>query len=198
MKWYLVMAALCLLSASCGSSKKDENDEKDRVGIRIGKYLYVTHDGVLHRQDNCFNLRFAHDENGYSVRGMRFIDTLKFESDSGISYCIRCFDDELYEQVQKIIERNRNKQEGKESAVSKNVFSGNQYNGKSVIFKDEVSGTEYEVKEEYLDAFAREHPDAVTYQEYSGQMFRVPASAYNVIYTEQQRTASMMEKLGYK
>lgn len=96
----VIVAALCLLSVSCKQSKK----ESEIVVIpSIGKYLYVTDNGIIHCDRYCFKLRHANEQ---EILGMHFIDTLEFASDSGLLYCTRCFDDEEYEQVQKIIRRN--------------------------------------------------------------------------------------------
>lgn len=95
MRYFLVMVALCLLSVSCSSSKKDSEE------IKIGKYLYIveygTYEHVIHCKRDCYNMYYR----------VKFIDTLEFASDGRASYCTRCFNDERYGQVQEMIKRNR-------------------------------------------------------------------------------------------
>lgn len=93
---------------------------------------------------------------------MHFIDTLEFASDSGLSYCTRCFDDEEYEQLQKIIKENHTRQK----------------RNKSVLFEDETTGKKYRVLEENIDAFAKKYPDAITRQQHNGQKYFVRAEDY--------------------
>lgn len=91
---------LCLF-ASCKSNKKDSDE------ITIGKYLYLTDNGVLHCEQKCVGVILAKDEDGHKVTGMTFVDTLEIVYDENLSYCTRCFNDARYEQVQSMIKRNR-------------------------------------------------------------------------------------------
>lgn len=43
----------------------------------------------------------------------------------------------------------------------------------------EANGKKYNVKDEYLDAFAKDYPDAVTYEEREGKIYRVKSKDYN-------------------
>lgn len=96
----LVVMALCVFSASCSP------DKKERGKILIGKYLYLTDDGVLHCEEKCVGMVLAKDENGHKRYGMTFVDTLRIIDDCNLSYCTRCFNDERYDQVQEMIRRN--------------------------------------------------------------------------------------------
>ena len=87
---------------SCNSKEKESDD------IQIGKYLYLTNDGVLHCKQDCVGVILAKDEDGHKVTGMNFIDTLEIMNDQYMSYCTRCFNDERYDQVQGMIKRNNN------------------------------------------------------------------------------------------
>lgn len=91
---------LCLF-VSCKSNKKDSDE------ITIGKYLYLTDNGVLHCEKKCVGIILAKDEYEHRVTGMTFVDTLEFVYDNNLSYCTRCFNDTRYEQVQGMIKRNR-------------------------------------------------------------------------------------------
>lgn len=100
MKKALTFLLLAFILLSCNSEKKQNND------VIIGKYLYLTNDGVLHCKQDCVGVILAKDEDGHKVTGMSFVDTLDIVDDSGLSYCTRCFNDARYEQVQRMIKRN--------------------------------------------------------------------------------------------
>ena len=91
---------ILFIFASCKSNKKDGDE------ITIGKYLYLTDNGVLHCEQKCVGVILAKDEDGHKVTGMAFVDTLEIVYDENISYCTRCFNDARYEQVQSMIKRN--------------------------------------------------------------------------------------------
>lgn len=97
---YLVLFISSFLLFSC-NSKEEECDD-----IEIGKYLYLTNNGVLHCKQDCISVFLAKDEDGHKVTGMSFIDTLEIVNDRSLSYCTRCFNDARYEQVQRMIRRN--------------------------------------------------------------------------------------------
>ena len=100
MKILSVILFLCFF-ASCKSDKDDGNE------ITIGKYLYLTDNGVLHCEQKCTGVILAKDEDGHKVTGMTFVDTLEIAYDENLSYCTRCFNDARYDQVQSMIKRNR-------------------------------------------------------------------------------------------
>lgn len=100
MKTVLLLLSLAFVLLSCKSEKQQEHD------VIIGKYLYLTNDGVLHCKQNCVEVILSKDEDGHKVSGMRFVDTLEIVDDSGLSYCTICFNDARYEQVQRMIKRN--------------------------------------------------------------------------------------------
>ncbi|MDN0078373.1 hypothetical protein QVO32_02970 [Bacteroides gallinaceum] len=100
MKTTLMFLSLAIILLSCNSEKRQNND------VIIGKYLYLTNDGVLHCKQDCVGVILAKDEDGHKVTGMNFIDTLEFTDDKYMSYCTRCFNDARYEQVQRMIRRN--------------------------------------------------------------------------------------------
>lgn len=99
MKKALTFLLLAFILLSC--KKKQNND------VIIGKYLYLTNDGVLHCKQDCVGVILAKDEDGHKVTGMTFVDTLEIAYDENLSYCTRCFNDARYDQVQSMIKRNR-------------------------------------------------------------------------------------------
>lgn len=100
MKYLILLVASLFVLLSC-TSKEKEGDN-----IKIGKYLYLTDNNVLHCEQKCVGIILAKDEDGHKVTGMNFVDTLEIVDDSGLSYCTRCFNDARYEQVQRMIRRN--------------------------------------------------------------------------------------------
>ncbi|MEG2599510.1 MAG: hypothetical protein RSA66_08555 [Muribaculaceae bacterium] len=98
--YFLAMVISCCL-VSC-KEKKENND----ISNSIGKYLYITNNGVIHTTKHCMNVFFAKDRRGHDVDGMTFVDTLNIISDDNLTYCTECFDDEAYEHVQKLIVQN--------------------------------------------------------------------------------------------
>lgn len=101
MKYLVFILTSLFILLSC-RSKENENDN-----IKIGKYLYLTDNGVLHCEQKCVGIILAKDEDGHKVTGMTFVDTLDIIYDENLSYCTRCFNDARYEQVQSMIKRNR-------------------------------------------------------------------------------------------
>lgn len=97
----LYFAALVFLIASCSTRQEQKRQE-----YKIGKYLYMTDNSVLHTRKDCIGISFAKDENGHRVYGMQFLDTAFFCPNFEFSYCTRCFDDDCYVHVQKILQRN--------------------------------------------------------------------------------------------
>lgn len=84
----------------------DTYDTEYSSPSRLGKYLYLTENGVLHTRKTCVGVRHGKDEDGHAVYGMEFIDTAKYVNMENVVYCTRCFSDRLYEKVQAISERN--------------------------------------------------------------------------------------------
>lgn len=90
-----------------GSIYACSRDNKKNEKIHeLGKYLYLSDNNVLHCDQKCYGLKYAKDEEGHKVQGMNFILTDRFIDNGTISYCTRCFDDDLYEKVQLISRQN--------------------------------------------------------------------------------------------
>lgn len=98
---YVFAVVSTLLVVSC-STKQEQNGQE----FKIGKYLYMTDNAVLHTKKDCMGITLAKDENGHRVYGMQFLDTASFCPNFEFSYCTRCFDDSSYEHVQNILKRN--------------------------------------------------------------------------------------------
>lgn len=107
MKTVLLIVSLSACIFSSCQEKKENIDVERRKGI--GKYLYLSADKVLHIDKDCIGIFHIIDEDGAIVRtyGISFIDTMYIVSDSAYSYCRRCFNNKLYEQVQDMIRQNR-------------------------------------------------------------------------------------------
>lgn len=92
---------LALLAVSCSTKQEQKKQE-----YKIGRYLYMTDNAVLHTKKNCIGITMAKDENGHRVYGMQFLDTASFCPNFEFSYCTRCFDDSCYAHIQEILQRN--------------------------------------------------------------------------------------------
>lgn len=101
MKIYSFILILLCVIVSCKSKVKKDND------IKIGKYLYLSDNNVLHCKQDCIGLILANGEDEINLTGMTFVDTLDIVYDGNLSYCTSCFNDSLYEKVQGMIKRNR-------------------------------------------------------------------------------------------
>lgn len=102
----LILPILPFVLSSCGK-KEEPRKEKPHD---LGKYLYLTDNNVLHTEKNCVSMYDVTDEGSSIVNGMKFIITQNFVSDPNIFYCKWCFDDEYYEMVQGISNKNKYEQ----------------------------------------------------------------------------------------
>ena len=82
-KFFIILPFVTLLFFSCKQEKKQVED-KPAV---LGKYVYMTDNGVLHSTRDCINVRYAKDEDGHKVYGMEFMDTVTFAPEYKFSYC---------------------------------------------------------------------------------------------------------------
>lgn len=103
MKKLFLFLSLSFIFLSCNSEK---SEKKENDNTKIGKYLYLTDDSILHSELNCVGIITAKYKDGHKVTGMKFVDTLAIVYDGCVSYCTWCFNDALYEQVQGMIKRN--------------------------------------------------------------------------------------------
>ncbi len=109
MKKTFALGLFAIAFVSCGSrsEKTKENSEKPVYKEYIGKYLYMSSARVLHTDRYCDILLEEKDRSGHDVNGIAFMDTTNICPDGHFYYCKSCFDDEQYEHVQRIIERNK-------------------------------------------------------------------------------------------
>lgn len=109
MKKFLTFVILAFVLQSCGShsEKAKEKPTTTMYKEHIGKYLYMSSARVLHTDRYCDILLEEKDRSGHDVNGIEFIDTANVCPDGFFYYCKSCFDDEQYEHVQRIMERNK-------------------------------------------------------------------------------------------
>lgn len=109
MKWLFIIVSLLMMS--CSNSKRSE----------IGKFVYVDCFNTVHTNRNCAaNLvddPKTKDERMADMQGIQFIDTCDLNmgvrypnfSFSEHKFCPKCVDDEAFQHLSLIIERNENK-----------------------------------------------------------------------------------------
>lgn len=109
MKWLFIIVSLLMMS--CSNSKQHE----------IGQYVYVDCFGTIHIDRQCAsNLADnpkTKEERMANMQGIQFIDTC--DLNMGVRYsnfafsehkfCPKCVDDEAFQHLSLIIERNENK-----------------------------------------------------------------------------------------
>lgn len=98
---FIYIISVSAIISSCGYSKNNKEDVQE-IKYSIGEYLYLSNDNILHTDNNCIHFLFS-DNNAL---GVKYIDTLKIKSDRGYYYCTKCFNQDLYKHVQKIINNN--------------------------------------------------------------------------------------------
>ena len=89
------------------NDKDETNDAEQSLSMRIGKYLYLTENGVLHTNKMCVGIKYGKYQDGHAVYGMLFIDTVEYVESDDVAYCTICFNDNLYERVKNISVRNK-------------------------------------------------------------------------------------------
>ncbi len=111
-----VLLLCCAIAYTCSkhgefrntNETDDIDDDTEYTSPRfLGKYLYLTENGVLHTRKTCVGVKYGKDEDGHEVYGMQFIDTAEYVENGNVVYCTRCFNDNLYEKVHAISMRNR-------------------------------------------------------------------------------------------
>lgn len=109
MKWLFIIVSLLMMS--CSNSKQHE----------IGQYVYVDYFGTIHIDRQCASNLVddpkTKDERMADMQGIQFIDTCDLNmgvrystfSFSEHKFCPKCVDDEAFQHLSLIIERNENK-----------------------------------------------------------------------------------------
>lgn len=105
MKRVLLYIAAILMILSCENANKKQTDDESKIKKELGKYLYMSKDSVLHTSKDCLKLRGMLDDN-FKTYGVQFYRTAYFCPTHQFWYCEECFSDELYEQVDSLINLN--------------------------------------------------------------------------------------------
>lgn len=107
MKRMLLYIATILMILSCenANNKQKQTDDVSKIKKELGKYLYMSKDSVLHTSKDCLKLRGMLDDN-FKTYGVQFYRTAYFCPTHQFWYCEECFSDELYEQVDSLINLN--------------------------------------------------------------------------------------------
>lgn len=107
MKRMLLYIATILMILSCenANNKQKQTDDVSKIKKELGKYLYMSKDSVLHTSKDCLKLRGMLDDN-FKTYGVQFYRTAYFCPTHQFWYCEECFSDELYEQVDSLINSN--------------------------------------------------------------------------------------------
>lgn len=101
-----VISLLCLVSCKQEKSQSNEDYSPSRRGV-LGKYVYMSTGDILHSKLQCPLLQREKDDKGHNVIGVEFVDTNEFYPNYKFFYCKYCFNDTKYEQIKRILERNR-------------------------------------------------------------------------------------------
>lgn len=105
MKRMLLYIATILMILSCENANNKQTDDESKIKKELGKYLYMSKDSVLHMSKDCLKLRGLLDDN-FKTYGVQFYRTAYFCPTHQFWYCEECFSDELYEQVDSLINLN--------------------------------------------------------------------------------------------
>ena len=105
MKRILLYISAILMILSCENANKKQTDDESTIKKELGKYLYMSKDSVLHASKDCLKLRGLLDDN-FKNSGVQFYRTAYFCPTHQFWYCEECFSDELYEQVDSLINSN--------------------------------------------------------------------------------------------
>lgn len=103
---YFAFYALCL----AGVCSCHPESEKAPDGSKIGQYVYLDDNAIIHVKENCIRLRHGNDDNGHKIYGKEFIDTLDFSEYKlyySPRYCSHCVSTEVYQHLLRISERNK-------------------------------------------------------------------------------------------
>lgn len=102
----LVVSLLCLAACKQEPRQNKEDPLPSRRGS-LGKYVYMSTEAILHSNLQCPMLQREKDDKGHNVIGVEFVDTNEIYPNYQFFYCKYCFNDIKYEQMKRILERNR-------------------------------------------------------------------------------------------
>lgn len=101
---HLVVLLIVLLLGSCyqrrENPKKTQNTSKS-----IGKYVYISTTGILHIDNDCFNLKYPREGTAEKAAG-KFMELTRLTDNSFDEYCFRCVDEKAYEKIQSLLDEN--------------------------------------------------------------------------------------------
>lgn len=101
MKQWILILLLGIGASSC-STKDEANNDKG-----LGKYVYEDDAMVIHCNEHCTKLKFGKDESGHSIYAKHPIDTVNFVfNEEYVRVCARCVNDEIYDRLLSISNRN--------------------------------------------------------------------------------------------
>lgn len=78
-----------------------KNNAKCESADKIGNYVYIDTQGVLHSDKNCVALILLDN------RGVEFVETQKLQQVHLKSLCSKCIEDRDYELLKKVVEKNK-------------------------------------------------------------------------------------------
>lgn len=99
MKWYLIIVFSAIMS-SCKEKADDQTKNHE-----IGEYLYIDQYKCAHISQDCYRLRFGGEGSKPNYMVKRVLTNKIKRSGTTCSWCI---DDEIYKELQSIIENNKN------------------------------------------------------------------------------------------
>ena len=82
-----------------------ENTNEQPKKNEIGEYLYIDQYKCAHISQDCYRLRFSGEESKPNYMVKRVLTSKIKQSGTTCSWCI---DDEIYKEIQSIIENNKN------------------------------------------------------------------------------------------
>lgn len=105
MKHIVYIALFSMFLLSCNHEKEKTTEP---VHERLGKYVYVDDNDILHIDPVCLRLRHGNDDKGHEIYAKHPIDTSQFiiKNPEYFRVCSRCVGDKEYERLLRISKRN--------------------------------------------------------------------------------------------
>lgn len=95
-----MLRLVILLAAFVAFNSCSQKREKNNETRELGKYVYIDHQGVMHSEKDCTALLFLEN------KGVEFVEKKDIKPEQLKSLCSDCIDDELYEQLLSITNKN--------------------------------------------------------------------------------------------
>ena len=111
-KLIFLFATFVLLVISCSTKKEHSMEISNKKGDiasvdSFGRYLYLTHNRVLHVSKNCYIFFDDINEKENKETCCQYVDTMALK-ELNCLFCLRCFSDVKYEHLKRIEKRNSN------------------------------------------------------------------------------------------